>query len=214
EEGSYQKSGTLIGKVSGSARSILTGERIALNIIQHASGIATVTSAYVRKLKGLLCEVLDTRKTLPGLRVLEKYAVRVGGGTNHRNALDDRFIIKINHLYFSGGGRSSTPIKDAVSRVKKSRSDLIIEVEISHIDQLIETLETEADAIMLSRLSPSEIKKCVHRINPTGKKAYVESLGTITLDTVRAYAETGVDGISIGSVTHSVPALDIVMRLK
>ena len=214
EEGSYQKAGTLIGKVSGPARGILSGERIALNILQHASGIATMTYEYVRKLKGLLCEILDTRKTLPGLRPLEKYAVRVGGGRNHRNSLDDRFTIKTNHLLFSGRGRSSTPIKDAVSRVKKSSPDLIVEVEISHVSQLIEALETEADAIMLSRMSPSEIKKSVNRIKPTGKKVYVESLGTITLDTVRAYAETGVDGISIGSVTHSVPALDIVMRLK
>lgn len=212
-EGSYQKAGTILGKVTGPAQGILTGERIALNLIQHASGVATITSAYVRKLKGLRCEILDTRKTLPGLRALEKYAVRIGGGTNHRSSLDDRFIIKNNHLYFLAG-RSPTPIKKAVKCVKSHRPDLTIEVEISHPDQLAEALQTEAHAIMLSRMLPSQIKSCLNRIRKTDKKVYVESLGTITLDTIRAYAETGVDGISIGSVTHSVPALDIVMRLK
>lgn len=213
EEGSYQKAGTIIAKVAGPARGILAGERIALNLIQHASGIATMTYEYVRKVKGLRCEILDTRKTLPGLRALEKYAVGIGGGTNHRFSLDDRFTIKSNHLYFLAGG-SPTPIKEAVKKVKSHRPDLAIEVEISNSKNLHQALETDAKAIMLSRMMPSEIKKCVSLIRRTDKKVYVESLGTITLDTVRAYAETGVDGISIGSITYSVPALDIVMRLK
>ena len=184
-----------------------------MNLIQHASGVATITDAYVRKLKGLRCEILETRKTLPGLRALEKYAVRVGGGSNHRLSLDDRFTIKSNHLYFLVG-RSPTPIKEAVKKAKAHRPDLAIEIEVSNPKNLHQVLETEAKAIMLSRMMPSEIKKCVNLIRMTDKKVYVESLGTITLDTVRAYAETGVDGISIVSVTHSVPALDIVMRLK
>lgn len=213
EEGSYQTAGTILGKVTGPARGIISGERIALNLIQHASGVATSTSEYVRKLKGLHCGILDTRKTLPGLRALEKYAVSVGGGSSHRFALDDRFIIKTNHLYFLKG-ISKTPIKDAIERVKKHQPDLPIEVEITRYEQLTQALHPVVSGIMLSRMMPIEIKRCVDRIRQTNKKVYIESLGTITLDTVRAYAETGVDGISIGSVTHSVPTLDIVMRFK
>ena len=213
EEGSYQKAGTIVGKVTGPARGILSGERIALNLIQHASGVATTTSEYVRKLKGLHCGILDTRKTLPGLRALEKYAVSVGGGSNHRFSLDDRFIIKTNHLYFLKG-TSKYPIRDAIEKVKKHSSDLPIEVEITRYEQLEQALHPYVKGIMLSRMMPLEIKRCVNRIRQTDKKVYIESLGTITLDTVRAYAETGVDGISIGSVTHSVLALDIVMRFK
>lgn len=213
EEGSYQKAGTILGKVSGPARGILSGERIALNLVQHASGVATCTAEYVRKLKGLHCGVLDTRKTLPGLRALEKYAVTVGGGTNHRFALDDRFIIKTNHLYFFKG-ISKCPIKEAIEKVHKHQPNLPIEVEITRFDQLSEALHPAVSGIMLSRMVPMEIQRCVKRVRQTDKKIYIESLGTITLDTIRAYAETGVDGISIGYVTHSVPALDIVMRLK
>lgn len=212
-EGSFQKAGTVLAKVSGPAWGILSGERIALNLIQHASGVATATAEYVRKVKGLRCEILDTRKTLPGLRALEKYAVRIGGGTNHRFSLNDRFIIKSNHLYFTGT-KTAQPLQDAVAKAKEHRPDLSIEVEITSIQQLSEALQSPADAIMLSRMMPSEIKRCVQEIRKTDKKVYIESLGTITLDTVRAYAETGVDGISIGSITHSVPNLDIVMRLK
>lgn len=213
EEGSYHKAGTMIARASGPAKGILTGERIALNLIQHASGVATITQEYVRKLRGLKCQILDTRKTLPGLRALEKYAVRVGGGMNHRFSLDDRFTIKHNHFYFLGKG-SSVPIKEAVQRARAAHPDLSIEVEISNINNLAEVLETSANAIMLSRMTPKEIKKSVEFVRKTGKKVYVESQGTITLDTIRAYAETGVDGISIGSITHSVPSLDIVMRLS
>ena len=211
EEGSFHKAGTILGKVTGHARGILTGERIALNMLQHASGVATVTAAFVRKLRGLNCVIMDTRKTLPGLRALEKYAVRVGGGINHRFGLDDRFIIKNNHLYFIS---TSNPIKEAVRLVKAQQPNIPIEVEIHDLKQVDQALQTEAYAIMLSRMLPYEIGKAVKKIRKTDKKIYVESLGTITKETVRAYAETGVDGISIGSVTHSVPALDIVLRLK
>jgi len=213
EEGSYQKAGTIIAKVTGPARGILTGERIALNLIQHASAVATSTNEYVRKLRGLKCEILDTRKTLPGLRALEKYAVRIGGGSNHRFTLDDLVIIKNNHLYFLTGS-SGTAIKTAIQKAKSKRPDLAIEVEISDTKLLPPVLESEAKAVMLSRMMPSEIKKCVRLIHKADKKAFVESLGTITLDTVRAYAETGVDGISIGAITFAVPPLEIVMRLK
>lgn len=213
EEGTFHKAGTVLGKVSGPARGIMTGERVALNLIQHASGVATMTQKYVRKIAGIKCDILDTRKTTPGLRALEKYAVRVGGGVNHRFSLDDRFIIKSNHLYFLEG-QSPHPIKEAVKRVHAQRSNVPIEIEINDPRKLEEALQTEAQAIMLSRMMPYAVRKCVQQVRKTDKMVYIESLGTITLDTVRAYAETGVDGISIGSLTHSVPALDINMRLK
>ncbi|WP_059358758.1 carboxylating nicotinate-nucleotide diphosphorylase [Parachlamydia acanthamoebae] len=211
-EGSYQKAGTVIAKAFGPARGIFSGERVALNLLQHASGVATLTNQYVRKVSGFDCSILDTRKTLPGLRALEKYAVTVGGGVNHRFGLDDRLIIKRNHLAFVGT-TTPHPIREAVLRVKNHRPDLPIEIEIQDIDQLAEALDTEAETIMLCRMPPHEIKKCVHFIRKTGKKVFIESLGTITLETIQAYAETGVDGISLGSLTLSSHALDIAMRL-
>ncbi|WP_213158407.1 carboxylating nicotinate-nucleotide diphosphorylase [Parachlamydia sp. AcF125] len=211
-EGSYQKAGTFIAKVFGPARGIFSGERVALNLLQHASGIATLTNQYVRKVSGFDCSILDTRKTLPGLRALEKYAVTVGGGVNHRFGLDDRLIIKRNHLAFVGTS-TPHPIQEAVRRVRNHCPDLPIEIEIHAIDQLAEALNTEAETIMLCRMPPHEIKKCVHFIRKTNKKVFIESLGTITLETIQAYAETGVDGISLGSLTLSSHALDIAMRL-
>lgn len=213
KEGTYQKAGTTLAKVSGPARGIITGERVALNLLQHASGVATATYEYVRKLTGLKCDILDTRKTLPGLRALEKYAVIVGGGKNHRFGLDDRFIIKWNHLAFVGS-QAKQAIQEAVKLVKNFGKQIPIEVEIHDPKDLDAVLETEAFAVMLCRMSPKVIAECVKKIRKTNKKVYVESLGTITVETVRFFGETGVDGISIGSITHSVPALDIVMRLK
>lgn len=211
-EGSYQKAGTLIAKVFGPAQGIFSGERVALNLLQHASGIATLTNQYVKKVSGFDCSILDTRKTLPGLRVLEKYAVKMGGGVNHRFGLDDRLIIKSNHLAFLRGTMPH-PIKEAVSRVQAYRQNLPIEIEIQDIEQLREALSTEVETIMLCRMPPHEIKKCVPLIRKAGKKVFIESLGTITLETIQAYAETGVDGISLGSLTLSSHALDIGMRL-
>lgn len=212
EEGSYHKAGTKLAQVTGPARAILTGERIALNFLQHASGVATITNQYVRKLKGLPCVIFDTRKTLPGLRSLEKYAVKIGGGANHRFSLNDRFTIKSNHLYFVEK-KGLSNIKEAAQLARKAHPELTLEIEITSVKDVKEVLETDAQAIILSRMTPADIVKSVAMIRKTDKKIYVESLGTITLDTVRAYAETGVDGISIGSLTHSVSALDIVMRL-
>lgn len=211
-EGSYHKAGTTVAKVTGPARAILTAERIALNFLQHASGVATITSQYVRKLKGLPCVILDTRKTLPGLRALEKYAVNVGGGANHRFSLNDRFTIKANHLHFVEK-RGDSKIEEAARLARAAHPELKIEIETTSLNEVKEALKTEAEAIILSRMTPQDIVKSLEMIRKTDKKVYVESLGTITLDTVRAYAETGVDGISIGSLTHSVSALDIVMRL-
>lgn len=212
EEGSTQKAGTILGTISGPSRAILTGERIALNLLQHASGVATTTSTYVKKVAGFNCAIMDTRKTLPGLRALEKYAVRMGGGKNHRFSLSDRCIIKINHLAFIPSDQPK-PMQYAFDQIRAFQPNLEVEIEIKKFTQLNEALETGAVAIILRDMAPDEAKKCVEKIHMTSKKAYIECAGAITLDTVRAYAATGVNGISLGALTHSVQALDIGMRL-
>ncbi|MCB1135929.1 MAG: carboxylating nicotinate-nucleotide diphosphorylase [Chlamydiia bacterium] len=213
KEGSHHNAGATLALVSGPARSILSGERVALNLIQHTCGVATVTSAYVRRISGFGVEILDTRKTLPGLRAVEKYSVRMGGGTNHRRGLDDRFIIKNNHLRFIS---RKTPdyVVEAIERALAYRPDVIIEVEVENMDQLEAALSTDVSVIMLDNMTPQEAAKAVKRVRQSGKKIYVESSGGITLDTIRSYAETGVDGISVGALTHSVPAVDISLRLS
>lgn len=211
EEGSFHKAGTLIATISGPLRGILTGERLALNFIQHASGIATITSSYVKKVAGYGCTIIDTRKTLPGLRSLEKYAVRVGGGGNHRFSLDDRFIIKINHLAFLKQS-SKNPVLEAVKKAHAYRPELSIEIEVDDEEQLEEALKADVKVIILCNMTPAEVLQCVKRIRKTEKKIYIQST-TITLNTIRSYAELGVDAISIGALTHSVPALDIGMKM-
>lgn len=213
QDGTYVTAGTLIAKVSGPVVSLLTGERIALNLLQHSSGVATMTFRYLDKIRGCRCSIMDTRKTLPGLRALEKYSVLVAGGENHRMGLDDRYTIKSNHIYFLSR-KTTSPIEDAVKTAKEKDPKQLVEVEISRYPQLAHVLDTEADIIMLSRMMPSVIARCVKKAEGSHKKLYVESLGTITLETVRSYAETGVHGISIGSITHSVPASEIVMRFS
>ncbi len=212
EEGSYQKTGTVIAKVTGPARGIISGERVALNIIQHASSVATTTNSYVRKIAGLDCKILDTRKTTPCLRSLEKYAVQVGGGCVHRLGLDDRFIIKNNHLAFIGGSRRHL-LTTAVSKVKAKNPNLPIEVEIQDPALLDEALEADIDAVMLNKMTPYEIRRCVKKVRKTNKKIFVESSFAINLDTIRAYAETGVDGISVKYLTSSIEELNIGMRI-
>ena len=212
EEGSYQNAGAVIAKVTGPARGILSAERLVLNFIQHASGVATVTAAFKKKVAGTKCQILDTRNTLPGLRCLEKYAVTVGGGIIHRWRLDDRFIIKTNHLVFFAGN-SETPIADAVSRIRKRCPHVEIEVEITDEAKLPEALDTDVDSIMLDHMIPSRVARCVNLAISSGKKVYLESAGAITLETIRPYAETGIDGIAISALTHSVQALDIRMHL-
>ncbi len=212
-EGSYQKSGTLLGKVQGPTRAILTAERTALNLIQHASGIATITSKYVRRVAGYDCAIMDTRKTLPSLRGLEKYAVTAGGGVNYRLGLDDRFLIKINHLNFVATNTSS-PITSAVQTIKKEHPGHPIDVEIDHPREVEAALQAPVQSIMLKNMLPHELTKCVRKIRfHSDKKIYVESAGTITLETIRSFAETGVDGILVGALTDSVHSLHIALRL-
>ena len=213
EEGSTQKAGTLIAKVSGSVRSIMAGERIALNLLQHSSGVATVTAEYVKKLAGLKCDILDTRKTLPGLRALEKYAVAVGGGKNHRNGLDDYFLIKSSHLAFLGTN-DRHPIAEAVERIKALDAKLPIEIQIDNPLHIEEALKYDFRAIMLRSMTLDEIEHSLNAIRKANKRIYIAFSGNVTLDTVRTIAESGINGISVAELTHSVPDIDIGMRLK
>jgi len=211
-DGVFCKAGTTIVTISGNARAILTGERAALNLLQHISGIATVTAAYVKEVAGFNCAIMDTRKTAPGLRELEKYAVRMGGGKNHRFGLDDRLVIKTNHLSFLAQPPSRA-ILEALDKIKREHPSLPVEIEIHDPKLLDITLNSYVEAIMLRNMSLKDITSCVGKIRKTNKKVYVGSASAITLDVVRAYAATGVDGIAIGSLTHPTTALDIGVRL-
>ncbi len=210
EEGSKHPAGTVIATIEGPAQGILSAERVALNLLQHMSGIATVTATYVEKVKGTNCDILDTRKTLPGLRYIEKYAVRMGGGVNHRYALDDRYIIKNNHLAFLAH-KTDKPILEAVKRARAYKPQILVEVEVETLKMVEEAIESKADIIMLDNMTVPMMTQAVKMIK---NRAYVEASGGVTLETVRAYAETGVNGVSIGALTHSVKALDISLQLN
>ncbi len=205
-EGGRVKPRDLIVEMSGSKRTLLTGERLALNIMQRLSGIATMASQYMAEIDGLDVKILDTRKTLPGLRVMEKYAVAVGGATNHRFGLFDGIMIKDNHIKLAGG------ISKAVAILRANNpKGLQIEVETSNHDEVREALAAGADIIMLDNMPPDMMREAVEIIDG---KALVEASGGINLHTVRAAAETGVDFVSVGALTHSVQALDIGMYFR
>ena len=198
--------GDVIATVSGLARSILTGERLALNLLQHMSGVATRTFEAVEKVKGTNARIADTRKTTPGLRVLEKYAVKCGGGSNHRFNLADGVLIKDNHIEAAGG------ITAAVEMARRNiPHTLKIEVEIETFEQLEEALAAGADIIMLDNMSNEDMKKAVEIV---AGRAITEASGNMGEKDLRAVAETGVDLISIGALTHSVKALDISLKFK
>jgi len=204
KDGDLVKNTMVIGKVTGNAGNILVGERIALNLLQRMSGIATLTNKYVKKLEGANTKILDTRKTTPNLRALEKYAVKIGGGVNHRFSLSDGILIKDNHIGYAGG------IKEAIELAKKNSSFVRkIEVETETKDQVLEALEAGADIIMLDNMSPDLARDMVKLING---RALTECSGNITLDTVTDYGKTGVDYISSGELTHSVKAFDISLK--
>lgn len=204
-DGDRLSKGTEIGRLSGGTRSLLKGERVALNLLQHLSGIATLTAQYVEKVRGLKAQVLDTRKTIPGLRQLAKYAVRMGGGKNHRFGLYDMILIKDNHITAAGS------ISKAVDAARKKASGLKIEVETSSIAEVREALAAKVDIIMLDNMPLDTMRAAVGIINHA---ALVEASGNVTLETIRGIAETGVDFISSGSLTHSAPAADISMKIK
>ncbi len=206
KDGDKVKKGDLIVEVKGSYRALLTGERLALNFLQRMSGIATMTSCFVEAVEGLGTKVLDTRKTVPGLRLLDKYAVKTGGGTNHRIGLYDMALIKDNHIKVAGG------ILNAVEQVRKHVSSGIqIEVETTTIEEVRQALEAKADIIMLDNMSTDTMAECVRIIN---KQAKIEASGNMTLERLKEVASTGVDFISIGALTHSVTALDISMNIE
>jgi nicotinate-nucleotide pyrophosphorylase (carboxylating) len=206
QDGDRIKSGKVIARVSGSTRVLLAGERVALNLLQHMSGIATLTSKYVEQLKGLKAQALDTRKTLPGLRQLEKYSVRMGGGTNHRFGLYDGVLIKDNHIKAVGS------IAKAIESARRKAHHLLkIEVETKTLDEVREALAAKADIILLDNMPLDMIRESVKLING---QASVEASGNVTFETIREIGETGVDFISSGSLTHSASAADISMKIK
>lgn len=201
--------GTVLAEVTGSTRSILLGERLALNLLQRLSGIATRTRQFVDRTAGLPVRIVDTRKTTPGHRMLEKYAVRVGGGFNHRFGLYDAVMIKDNHI--KGAGGVAKAIEAARSQIPHTMK---IEVEVESFEQLEEALAARPDIIMLDNMNPAHIKEAVQRIKQRMPHIIVEASGSVTLETVRAIAETGVDVISAGRLTYSVQSLDISLDLN
>jgi nicotinate-nucleotide pyrophosphorylase (carboxylating) len=202
-DGNTVEAGTPLLAVQGSARAILAGERVALNFVGHLSGVATSTRALVDAVKGTKARIVCTRKTIPGLRVLEKYAVRCGGGVNHRYGLDDGVLIKDNHIVAAGG------IKPAVERVFAGLGHMVkVEVEVDSLEQLQIALELGVDTVLLDNMKPDMLREAV-KLN--AGRAALEASGNVTLQTVRAIAETGVDYISSGAITHSAPNLDVAL---
>lgn len=198
-DGDFVEDGTTIAKVAGSARALLSAERSALNILQHLSGIATLTRAYVDKISGTKAMILDTRKTIPGLRKLEKYAVKTGGGANHRMGLFDAVLIKDNHIAVAGS------VNAAVSAAK-AHSDLEIRVECDTLSQVGDALNAGADSLLLDNMPPEILREAVALV---AGRVPLEASGGVNLETVRAIAQTGVDYISVGRLTQSAPAVDI-----
>lgn len=207
-DGAHVKPGDIAFVVEGKVRSLLQTERLMLNIMQRMSGIATVTHKYMEELKGLKTKVLDTRKTTPGMRMLEKEAVKIGGGVNHRIGLFDMILLKDNHVDFAGG--IANAINKAKDYIKKNNKDLKIEIEVRNLDELKQVLEIGGvDRIMLDNFTPQLTKEAVKMIDG---KYETESSGGITFATLREYGECGVDYISVGALTHSVKGLDMSFK--
>lgn len=206
-DGAHVKPGDIAFEVEGKVRSLLQTERVMLNIMQRMSGIATQTAKYQQRLEGLKTKVLDTRKTTPGMRMLEKEAVRIGGGCNHRIGLFDMILIKDNHIDFAGGIPQA--VKAAKDYCKAKGKDLKIEVEVRNTDEINQALDAQVDRIMLDNFTPERTLEAVKLING---RTEVESSGGITLDTLREYGECGVDFISVGALTHSVKGLDMSFK--
>ena len=201
--------GQSIAVIQHNARIILSCERVLLNVLQRMSGIATVTRRYVDAIAGTRARILDTRKTVPGLRLLDKYAVRCGGGKNHRLDLSDGMLIKNNHIDLAGG------IGVALERAHRNRrGEQPIEVEVRSFYELEQALEFGAEAILLDNMTPAEVSKAVERVGSHSRRIPLEASGGITIDNVRAFAETGVDYISVGALTHSPRAVDLSMRIE
>ena len=208
EDGAEVKKGDIAFVVEGKVQSLLQTERLMLNIMQRMSGIATTTRKYVKQLEGTKTHVLDTRKTTPGMRMIEKEAVRIGGGMNHRIGLFDMILLKDNHVDFAGG--ISKAINRAHEYLKEKGKNLKIEIEVRNFDELEEALQTGGvDRIMLDNFTPETTREAVRRV---AGRVELESSGGITFDTLRDYAECGVDYISVGALTHSVKSLDMSFK--
>ena len=204
-DGDQVKAGDVLLSVSGNTRAILLAERTALNFFSHLSGIATLTNAWVKEVSGTKCQVRDTRKTTPGMRVLEKYAVRMGGGTNHRMTLSDAALIKDNHIAAAGG------VIEAFAKVRALYPDSEIEIEVDTLEQLHEVLPQKPDLVLLDNMSPAQCREAAAFVNGACK---LEASGGISIESARAYAESGVDYIAIGALTHSAPVFDIGLDLR
>lgn len=205
-DGARVSPGDVIAAISGPARGILTAERVALNFLGHLSGIASATATIVASIEGTKAQIVCTRKTTPGLRAIEKYAVRMGGGHNHRFGLDDAVLIKDNHVAIAGG------VTEALRRARKNGGHLVkIELEVDSLDQLKEALEFDVDAVLLDNMTPEMLAKAVALVNG---RAITEASGRVTAETAPAIARAGVDLISIGWLTHSAPTLDIGLDFR
>ena len=218
EDGSRVKKGTIIGSVKGLTLSLLSAERLVLNFLQRLSGIATATNRFAEKIKGYRTQIMDTRKTAPGWRYLEKYAVRVGGGINHRMGLYDQILIKDNHLKAMGTEKENGTISRLVRKAREQiENGTLIEVEVEDLCQIKEVMDAGVDIILFDNMEPSKIREAVDIVREieknqgagTGKAILTEASGNITIENVEEYADAGVDRISVGAITHSARALDI-----
>ena len=205
QDGASVSAGDVLIRVSGNARAILLAERTALNFLGHLSGIATLTNQWVKAIAGTKCEIRDTRKTTPGWRELEKYAVHMGGGTNHRMSLSDAALIKDNHIAAAGG------VKAAFNAVRSAFPTAPIEIEVDTLDQLAEVLPLKPDLVLLDNMTPAQCREAVSLVAGQTK---LEASGGITLDKARSYAETGVDYLAIGALTHSAKNFDIGLDVR
>lgn len=205
-DGTKLSPGDVVARIEGPARAVLSAERVALNFLGHLSGIATATAAFADLISHTKASIVCTRKTTPGLRAFEKYAVRCGGGANHRFGLDDAILIKDNHIAVAGG------VKQAIESAKAFAGHLVkIEVEVDTLDQLEEALRSKPDVVMLDNMPPEVLRQAVEM---AGGKVLLEASGGVNLDTVKAIAETGVDLISVGAITHSAPVLDLGLDIE
>jgi nicotinate-nucleotide pyrophosphorylase (carboxylating) len=210
-DGEELEPGQIPARLLASARALLTGERVALNLLQRLSGVATLTRQFVRAISGTSAQILDTRKTTPGLRALEKYAVRVGGGHNHRKDLSEAVLIKENHIRLAGG----VPAALQAAQASKCRAKWI-EIEVTNLDELRAALAHGPDVVLLDNMNPALVRESVEQVRAydPGRKIRTEASGGITLGNVREFAEAGVDWISVGALTHSAPAVDLSFEIE
>jgi nicotinate-nucleotide pyrophosphorylase (carboxylating) len=214
EDGSAVAPGTKVAELRGPARTVLAVERTLLNFLQRLSGIATITARYVAACAGTKARILETRKTCPGFRALDKYAVLMGGGFNHRAGLSDQVLVKENHLLFCGAARSAAAVREAIRRARASGSpSAVVEIEVETLEQLQAALEARADIVLLDNMTQDQLAEAVKVRRAVKSTALLEASGGITLENVGAIAACGIDRISVGALTHSVKALDLALDL-